>query len=306
MSNLHAQFDAQLSQYMHNASGFNPAAVGESGMLDVSGQHRIQWIGMPNGGSTTIFNLNTPFNFGGRQHGVGINFMNDQVGQFINQGVHLQFALKFKAGEGTLNIGPQLGFLSIGFRGDSARGPQVPIGEYHDIPNDPAIPGSLSEGMGFDMGIGAWFTLRDFYSGISISHLNQPVIEWSEQHEYRPASTMYITGGFSKTLNDPKYILKPSVLFKTDFTTFKLDLSTIVYYNNQYWGGISYRYGDAAVFLAGINIGNGLSIGYSFDLPVSQIIRATWSSHEVMLSYEIDIKTGDSSRRKKYKSIRIL
>jgi type IX secretion system PorP/SprF family membrane protein len=306
LSNLHAQFDAQLSQYMLNPGGFNPAAVGESGMLDVSGQHRLQWIGMPNGGSTTIFNINSPLNIGGRQHGIGINFMNDQVGQFVNQGVHLQYAFKLKVGEGSLNIGPQVGFLSIGFRGDSARGPQVPIGEYHDIPADPAIPTTLSEGFGLDMGIGAWYTLRDFYAGVSYSHLNQPVIEWTDQHEFRPASTLYVTGGYSKTMNDPKYVFKPSVLFKTDFAAFQVDLSALVYINNQYWGGLSYRYGDAAVFLAGINIGNGLSIGYSFDLPVSQMIRATWSSHEVMLSYEIDIKTGDSSRRKKYKSIRIL
>ncbi|HQB28862.1 MAG TPA: type IX secretion system membrane protein PorP/SprF, partial [Paludibacter sp.] len=58
--NLHAQFDAQLSQYMLHPTGFNPAAVGESGMLDVSGQHRLHWVGMPNGGSTTVFNINTP------------------------------------------------------------------------------------------------------------------------------------------------------------------------------------------------------------------------------------------------------
>jgi type IX secretion system PorP/SprF family membrane protein len=306
LSNLHAQFDAQSSQYMHNAPGFNPAAVGETGMLDVTGQHRLHWIGMPNGGSTTVFNINSPLNILGRKHGIGINFINDQVGLFVNQQVHLQYAFKFRVGKGTLNIGPQIGFLSIGFRGDSVRGPLVPTGEYHDIQNDPAIPASLVEGFALDMSLGGWYTQQDFYAGISYSHFNQPVIEWTDQHEYRPTSTFYITGGYSKTLSNPRYVFKPSMLLKTDFTTYKLDLSALMYINNQYWGGLTYLHGDAAVILAGINIGNGLSIGYSFDIPVSQMIRATWSSHEVMLSYEIDIKTGDTSRRKKYKSIRIL
>ena len=63
LSYLQAQFDAQSSQYMLNAPGFNPAAAGESGMMDITGQHRLQWVGMPNGGSTTIFNINAPVNF---------------------------------------------------------------------------------------------------------------------------------------------------------------------------------------------------------------------------------------------------
>lgn len=303
---LQAQLDAQLSQYMHHATGFNPAAAGVSGMFDISGQHRLQWIGMPNGGSTTIFNINTPFTLAGKQQGVGINFINDEVGLFVNQTVNLQYAYKMKIGKSILNIGAQLGFMSIGFRGDSVRGPLVSIGEYHDIQNDPAIPGNLVQGFAFDMGIGAWYILRDFYAGISYSHLNQPVIEWTDKHEYRPASTLYITGGYSKTLNNPKYTFKPSFLFKTDFVLFSADVSALLYFNNQYWGGLSYRFGEAAVILAGLNIGSGLSIGYSFDFPLSQIIKASWGSHEIMLSYEFNIKTGDSSRRKKYKSIRIL
>lgn len=306
LSYLHAQFDAQLSQYMLHATGFNPAAVGETGMLDVTGQHRLHWIGMPNGGSTTVFNINAPIRIAGKQHGLGLNFTNDKVGLFINQGVHLQYAYQFKIGKGALNIGPQLGFLSVGFRGDSVRGPQVTFGDYHDISSDPAIPTSLSEGFGFDMGIGAWFTHKDFYAGLSYSHMNQPVIEWSDLHEYRPASTLYLTSGYAWSLTNPRYVMKPSALFKSDFTAFQLDLSMLMYVDSKYWGGLSYRYADALIFLAGINIGNGLSIGYSFDLPVSQMITASWGSHEFLLSYEIDIKTGDSSRRKKYKSIRIL
>ena len=80
LSYLHAQFDAQLSQYMLHATGFNPAAVGETGMLDVTGQHRLHWIGMPNGGSTTVFNINAPIRIAGKQHGLGLNFTNDKVG----------------------------------------------------------------------------------------------------------------------------------------------------------------------------------------------------------------------------------
>ena len=306
LSYLQAQFDAQLSQYMFNATGFNPAAVGEAGMMDLTGQYRLQWAGMPNGGYTFILNINAPLNFAGKQHGVGINFIKDEVGLFINQGVHLQYAYKFNIGEGKLNLGTQLGFLSIGFRGDSVRIPQTPNGAIYHDPSDPAIPTTEVQGINLDIGLGAWYTYKKFYAGASYSHLNQPVIDWTDEHSYKPASTFYLTGGYSFTASDPKYVFQPSMFFKTDFTTFKVEVSTVMHYDNQYWGGISYRYGDAFVILAGIEVGNGLSIGYSYDLPASQIISASWGSHEFVLSYEINVQTGANSRRKKYKNIRIL
>jgi len=303
---LYGQFDAQLSQYMFNAAAFNPAAVGESGMLDVSGHHRIHWLGMPKGGHTTVFNINSPFRLGERRHGVGLNFQNDRIGLFVNQGVHLQNAFRFKIGDGTLNFGTQLGFLSVGFQGDSARGPKVSIGDYHDISGDPAIPKTAVEGFGFDAGAGVWFTQGNFYSGLSITHLNQPVIMWSEEHEFRPASTMYLTGGYQYGLNNPKLVLAPSLLAKTDFNSLQLDLSAIMHYDKQYWGGLTFRYGDAIVILAGIHIMNGLSLGYAFDLPISRMITASWGSHELVLSYNVEVNAGGGGRRKNYKSIRIL
>jgi len=303
---LNAQFDAQFSQYMLHATGFNPAAAGESGLLDVTGQHRLQWIGMPHAGSSTLFNLNTPLSIFGKNHGIGLNFGNDKVGLFTNQAVHLQYSYKIKIGKGTLRAGANLGFLSVGFSGDSARGPLVTIGDYHDILGDQAIPKTAVEGFGFDAGLGLWYNLRNFYLGASYSHLNQPVIDWGDEYEYRPASNFFLTGGYARSLRNKKFVLKPSFLLKTDFTTFQLDLSALMDYNNQYWGGITYRYGDSFIILAGLNITGGLSIGYAYDLPVSRMISANWGSHEILLSYEIELDMDGSSKRKSYKSIRIL
>jgi type IX secretion system PorP/SprF family membrane protein len=115
---------------------------------------------------------------------------------------------------------------------------------------------------------------------------------------------MYLTGGYNYALPDTKYVLKPSGLFKTDFTTFQIDLSGRMDYDNKYWGGLSYRYQEAVVFLAGINIAGGLSIGYSYDLPTSKLITATWGTHEIVMLYSFEYVF--EKRNKKYKSIRIL
>lgn len=302
----HAQFDGQVSQYMLNPAGFNPSAIGMSGMLDIAGLHRLQWIGMPNGGSTTWFTVNTPLKFGSKNHSAGIRFGNDQTGLFTTQGVHFQYAYQMKVGKGKLRLGIQPGFVSIGFKGDSVRMPKNPSGEYHEGGADPAIPTSALQGVGMDAGAGIWYTKANAYAGISASHLTSPVISWSEEQDFTPATTLYATGGFEKTLRDPRYILKPSVLIQTDLTAWLAELSVVGFYDRQYWGGISYRVGNAVVLLAGITIANGLSLGYSFDIPASPVIRATWGSHEVLLSYQLHINAGGGGKRKIYKSIRIL
>jgi len=303
---LLAQFDGQVSQYMLNPSGFNPSAIGMSGMLDITGQHRLQWIGMPNGGSTTWFTVNTPLKLGGNKHSAGIRFSNDRVGLFTTQGVHFQYAYRMKLGKGELRLGVQPGFLSVGFRGDSVRMPNNPSSEYHEGGSDPAIPTSALQGVGMDLSAGLWYTRGDWYAGLSASHLTSPVISWNEEQDFTPAGTLYFTGGFEKTLRDPRYVIKPSVLVQTDLAAWLAEFSVVGFYDRQYWGGISYRFGNAVVLMAGITIANGLALGYSFDIPASPIIRATWGSHEVLLSYQLNINAGGGGKRKMYKSIRIL
>ena len=91
---LFSQFEAQLSQYMLNNNAYNPAAVGESNLIDVVGMHRINMISMPGGGSTTIFSINSPLKIGNKKHGFGLSFIDDKVGWFTNQSVSAQYAYK--------------------------------------------------------------------------------------------------------------------------------------------------------------------------------------------------------------------
>jgi len=297
-----SQFDAQLSQYMFHNSAFNPAAVGEGDLIQITGQHRIQWVGMPNAPQTTFFSIHSPLKIGNSFHGVGFRFLNDKAGLFTNQTAQLQYAYKKKLGLGVLSLGADLGFVSLGFRGDSVHLPTV--GEYHD-PNDLLIPTTSINGMSFDMNIGVFFATPRFYTGLSYSHLNNPTVSLSDERtDIRLQGSLFLTGGYNWILPDTKIVVKPSTLLKTDFSSLQLDLSTRLEYDNKFWGGLSYRIQDAVVILAGINIAGGLSIGYSYDLPTSNIIRVSSGSHEIMLVYGFEYVF--EKRTSKFKSIRIL
>ena len=227
-----SQFDAQLSQYMFHNVSFNPAAVGEDNLIQITGQHRIQWVGMPNAPQTTVFSIHSPLKIGNSLNGIGIKFLNDKVGLFSNQSVYLQYAFKKKLGPGVISVGTDLGFISLGFRGDSVRQIQS---DYHNISADPEIPSSSVVGMSFDMSLGAFYSTPKFYAGVSYSHVNGPKVTWGQKSVFRPTGSLYLTGGYNLVLSNEKYVFKPTTLIKTDMSSFQCDLTGRLEYDNKYY-----------------------------------------------------------------------
>ncbi|HZK68373.1 MAG TPA: PorP/SprF family type IX secretion system membrane protein [Paludibacter sp.] len=306
IGSVFSQFDAQLSQYMFHNSSFNPAAVGENNLIQITGQHRIQWVGFPNAGQTTVFSINSPLKLGNSENGIGFRFLNDRVGLFTNRSAQLQYAYKKRILGGLLSVGADIGFVSVGFHGDSVNVANhvINIGDYHKMTSDPSIPQTSVAGMGLDMSVGVFYSTPKYYGGLSFTHLNNPIVNLDDKSNFNLLRTAYLTGGGSYVLTNPLYVLKPSALLKTDFRSLQFDFSTRVEYDNKYWGGMSYRLQDAVVFLAGINLVGGLSVGYSFDLLTSKVITVSSGSHEIVLVYNFAYVSG--KRTSKFKSIRLL
>lgn len=300
---VNAQFDAQLSQYMFHSNAFNPAAVGESNLIEITGQHRLNMISMPGGGSTTAFSINSPLKSGKNKSGLGFSVVDDKIGWFNNQQYHLQYAYKRKLGDGSLSIGTELGFVSLGFSGDSVAQNNI-TSEYYSMTGDEAIPQTSVVGTGFDIGLGVWYSIENWYAGLSFLHANQPVVKWGQNSEFKQLSSLYITGGYTHKLENQKLSLKPSFLVKSDFNRWQFDLSSRLEYDSKYWGGMTIRPLNSMVLFAGMNINGGLSLGYSFDLATSRLITTNFGSHEIMLSYSFEYVF--SKQNSKYKSIRYL
>ncbi len=110
-------------------------------------------------------------------------------------------------------------------------------------------------------------------------------------------------GGYNIKLSDPLFVVRPSFLFKTDLAGWQLDLNTNIVFDERFWGGITYRVRDAVALLLGLEMENGLRFGYSFDLVTSAIGRDGFGSHEIFVSYSLDL---EKNRTQKYKSIRFL
>lgn len=299
-----SQFEAQISQYMFHPATYNPAAIGEGGMINVTGQHKIQWIGMPGAPQTTFFTLNAPFKMGKTiSHGIGIKFLNDKIGAFTNQSADLQYAFKKNIGNGVLSFGADLGFVSVGFIADSVKKTDL-VSEYHDFAGDMTIPTANESGMGLDLSVGAFYSAPKYYAGISYVHLNNPTVKLGDKSMFNVRGIMYVTGGYDVAIANPKLLLRSSTLLKSDFTTWQAELSTRLEYDKRFWGGMSYRYQDAVIVLAGLSISSGISLGYAYELPTGKMLTVSSGSHELFLSYSFAFDMSKNKNR--YKSIRIL
>ena len=173
-----AQFDPQMGQYMYLPTAYNPAAVGEGGLMKVAGMHRMQFVNITNAPMSTWFSFSSPFVIGKTSHGAGVRFLNDRYGLFTNQAFYALYAYRHKLGKGYLSAGVDLGFVNVGFKGDSINLSKMGD-DYHEA-NDEALPTGSKSDMKFDIGVGLYYSTPTWWVGASYSHLTRPVMDWSD------------------------------------------------------------------------------------------------------------------------------
>ena len=300
VSVVFGQQDPVVSHYMFNTQTYNPAFSGMSGMITATALTRQQWVGFPGAPSTMIFNVNTPFSLFGLRSGAGLLVEADKYGFSNDIELNLSYSALIPAGSGTLGAGFSVGLLN------KTLAPEwfIPSGTSHTPPaGDPLIPENDESFLAFDISAGVFYQGLNYYAGLSVTHLNQPKIKYSETATY-VSREYYLTAGYFFQLPNPSLELIPSVFIVNDGATTQYLATGMIRYNKKIWGGVSYRISDAITGFAGVELYNGLKIGYGYDFPISEIRKGTSGSHEFMVSYSFDLGLGRSVT--KYKSIRFL
>ena len=298
-----AQFDPQMGQYMYLPTAYNPAAVGEGDLMKVAGMHRMQYVDIKNAPMSTWFSFASPFVIGKTRHGAGVKFLNDRYGLFTNQAFYVQYAYRQKLGKGYLSVGVDLGFVNVGFRGDSVNLKNMED-DYHEADDD-AIPTGSKSGMKFDMSLGVYYVTPTWWVGASYSHVTRPKVNWDDYSRVKLVGTMYVSGGYHFRLKDYKeWVLTPSAMVMSDFISWDINLTLMCDYKDRYRWGLGYRIDGSVNILLGIDIISGLQLGYTCELPTNKLLLESYGSHEIYLAYGFDILKP--KRTNKYKSIRYL
>lgn len=303
-----AQFDPQIGQYMFMQATYNPAAVGDGELMRVYGSHRMDFTGIDGAPMTTYFSFSSPFTIGKTMHGAGVRFVNDQFGLFSNQSLYAGYAYKLRLGKGYLSIGAELGFMNLSFAVDS-----VDLGDGNDdyhVGSDEAVPNTSgssekgASGMGVDLGVGVYYSAASWWAGVSYGHVTNPTLQWSDKSSIRVRGTLYAAGGYNWRLKNKDWVLMPSAMLQTDFRAWDVNLTMLAQLRERFRFGLGYRIAGSVNVILGVDIINGLQLGYTYEMPANNLLKESYGSHELYLAYGFNVLKP--KRTNKYKSIRYL
>lgn len=298
-----SQQDAQFTQNMFNKLSVNPGSAGHNGGFCATLLTRTQWIGFDGRPQTHQFSGDARFG----RHGVGLTVFQDQLGIEKSLVAKVAYAYHLTLGPGELGIGLDVGMVNKSFGNDF-----VAVDDYTQ---DPSIPNASTSVASFDASFGLFYEIKEtMYVGISTLHLPASTFEEAADGggegalSFEQARHYYIMAGYEYDMSggSQKWVLKPSILAKTDAASTQLDVNALVEYNKLVWGGVSYRIQDAIAALAGVNVPQlpGLKIGVSYDYTTSALGSHNSGSLEFMVRYCKNI--SKTPKREVYHSVRFL
>jgi len=278
-SALWAQQDVQFTQFANNKIFYNPGVTGAGDAICLSAAHRSQWVGFDNAPTTQNFSANIPLNF--LHGGLALNFTNDMIGYFQDITVGVGYGYQMNLAGGTLGLGLRADFRNKNVTSGVWAPPQTM--------NDPSLVALGSTSMATDLSFGAYYQQETWYAGLSSTRLLETkdilnATGGSANAQIRGQRHYYFMGGYNLDLGNG-VVLQPAAMVKTDLVTTQLDINAATTYNNQIWGGVTYRVYDALAIMAGYQITKDLRATYSYDLTTSSLAKSSSGSHEIMMSY---------------------
>lgn len=292
-----------LSQYMFNGFLVNPAVAGVDGYTSVTLTAREQWLGIKDAPKTHIVAFQGRIlkgNYVSRNKSIFRRFMrksrsgkvgiggyiyNDRNGLIDRTGGQFTYAYHLK-----INSYDQLSF------GLSANIYQYSISRSRlELEKEDAFVDNSDLKMYIpDFNFGVYYSTRDYYVGFSATNLAQSAIQLSDDNssQFRTYRQYAISAGYSYDINRDISIVPTIYMKMTNQLIGQVDVSAKVYFNEQYYGGLSFRTGSAFIVMGGITM-NQYSVGLAYDYNLTAIRKHSFGSFELMAA----MKFGDSARR---------
>src|SRR4030042_2086692 len=279
--NISGQERALLnSQYLFNGLVVNPPFAGRNEVFTFAFSHRSQWRGFEGAPSAQTISLHWPMK--NIKTAIGILLFNESIGSRNYKNIYLNYAYRIPLGNGKLSLGLK-GGISTG------RFDLIDLGDGEYIFDD-----KLENYLLPNFGLGAYYYNGNFFAGFSIPLLmgykdGGETVGLQVYHDFKRYS-YYVTAGYSFPLNSTLR-LQPSCLVHYEISySFEPDLNLSLNYKDVFLGGLSYRPGEAFIFLFNYRINYQARVGVSYDLGLGELSNYHNGSLEFTLQYEFGFK----------------
>ncbi len=297
---LQGQYDAIYSQYNKMSSFYNPAAVGQQKGLLLTAAYHQQWIGVKGAPANFHISGNSRVKFLNWEHGFGFSASGQKKGLFLQTEISGVYSFLLPLWGGCFSLAFQGTLLTSTFDGTKV---YIPDGEGLS-PNDPAIPLTRVGGKAFDASVGIMYSHPKFFVGFATRHLFHPKIRFKEMHYLSLPRNYILQGGVTIKSLGSAVTWYPSFLAMTDLQSYRVDVNLTIGLYEKFFAGLLFRPINAAGFNLGMRWDK-VFVGYAFEMPITEIVRGNWGSHELLVSYLIPFKKK-KNKGVRYKSIRLL
>ena len=307
-----AQQVPMYSQYIMNGFLINPSFAGRDGYTTVNLTVREQWVGLAGAPSTYAASFQTRIlkdsyisnatavrkklikpTKGGKV-GIGGYIFNDNNGIMHRTGFQAAYSYHISMGE------------TDGYSNDLAFGLAFTAYQFYINTDgllynqdDPLMLGYDRSVIIPDFNFGSSYTTSRYYVGFAMTNILRGSLLFADTSSYKTTQlgNFFLTGGIKFPLT-PDWTLEPSAFIKSSdmvFKSFQVDLTTRIFYKDDYWAGLSVRTNDAIIAMLGLKYSR-FYFAYAFDFTLTQLRQQSFGTHELSVA----VKFGESARRYKW------
>lgn len=302
------------TQYILNPFVSNPALSGIESYWDVKLSYRNQWSGIPGAPQTLYATAHGPLNLmlNGRKttskrkthgrkstvtrskptsqqsllphSGLGFSLVTDRAGpvDIITFNTAYAYHLNLTR-HTTLSAGASAGLQTI-----RVRATELDFGTANPI--DPVATNGLDgNAVKPDMSLGLWIYSPVYFVGLSAQNIIPSDVAYSKDgvsSGQMVAHTSFIVG-YKCYVNERINFIPSAMIRYVHHTPFNFDVNAKLQFEKIGWLGISYRHSQSFAAMLGMNINQGLSFGYTYDITTARLKKLSNGAHEVVVGFLI-------------------
>ena len=295
-TSLQAQIENMYSLYRFNPQILTPVQAGSTANSEMILMYRNQWVGIEGAPRNLGFSGNFKW---GQKKGLGFTALLDEAGPVRSTLLGADFAYHVKLNENwNLDGGIRMGMANIALNFSQIRLVNS---------NDNLFAGDRSTGIQPNLGYGIRIAKKD--DGFFFSFSQPRVLKYDfgtysgafrdVAYYYAMAGTKIGLGGKMETPNGlrSRVTLYPSVLFRlaTD-VPLSYDVNLTANLKGKLDVGLSYRREDSYGLRLGVQATKKIYLGYVFELPISEIRKASSQTHEMAIRFFIFDKKKEEKK----------
>ena len=304
--------DFQFTQFYAAPLYLNPALTGISQETRMGSVYRNQWPGLDY--QFTAFTAYVDHYSFDQKSGIGISFssFSEDFLKLNTTEISGYYAYNLQLSEdAALQVGTQISYnQKRGTLENLLFGDQIDIFNQSHLPSSADAVGGLEPFNYFSIGLGTVLTWDKLWIGVAGHHLNRPNLAFYVRDGHTQHWPKYsLQAGYTIPLDEPEFWEEDSGKFVHLMANYKrqgpfqfVDFGLQLLLNQLVLGAglrnmpiqsdLPKR--ESVIALFGLNLSNGLSMGYSYDYPISDVGSQTLGSHEWSLRYQFFYGTPKS------------